>query len=346
MSRAEDLPEKWFLTIGEIENGEGMTEPLSPGRAPRSLDSLAEAGARADPPADQIVGFEYSGVPSTAVAAIVEAADKCIAIATGARSAAPDAADAVVPDPAAIGPGAIPTGPDDSDADLVADPDAEPGADRGAGPGAVPAATKKRPGRRCVHGVLFPSCGGKKSEPWDCPMSASCAMHAPIAVKINSTKCRACFAEVLAAQVSPRALRQTRALLRRPLIRVPLPCPALQFFPTSGALPTCYSLLGRCGHRDRYTLSSLCYAPHAPPSTPQSEYREARFMDDDDAGMGPEQLLLHAKQHKRERASVAKIRTGIRMLEEGLSGSKSELFSGNDQAKLQGHLASALRNLG
>ena len=56
--------------------------------------------------------------------------------------------------------------------------------------------------------------------------------------------------------------------------------------------------------------------------------------------------LLHAKQHKRERASVAKIRTGIRMLEEGLSGSKSELFSGNDQAKLQGHLASALRNLG
>jgi hypothetical protein len=69
-------------------------------------------------------------------------------------------------------------------------------------------------------------------------------------------------------------------------------------------------------------------------------------MDDDDAGMGPEQLLLHAKQHKRERASVAKIRTGIRMLEEGLSGSKSELFSGNDQAKLQGHLASALRNLG
>ena len=210
-------------------------EPPSPGRDPRSLDSLAEAGARADPPADQIVGFEYSGVPSSAVAAIVEAADRCIAL--GAPSAAPDAVDAVVPDPAATGPGTIPTGPDDPDADLDADPDADPDADRGAGPDAVPAATKKRPGRRCSHGVLFPSCGGKKSEPWDCPMSASCAMHAPIAVKINSTKCRACFAEVLADQVSPRALRHTRALryYERPLI--PLPCPALLFFSTGRALP-------------------------------------------------------------------------------------------------------------
>ena len=99
---------------------------------------------------------------------------------------------------------------------------------------------------------------------------------------------------------------------------------------------------GLSAKKDSWARSAITFIKEG-----KAEYRDARFMDDDDAGRGTEQLLLHAKQHKREHASVVKIRTGIRMLEEGLSGSKSELFSGtNDQAKLQGHLASALRNLG